>query len=71
MTFNAGQVVEAELAGGTPDRLIRLRLDREPWPIGPKGNIVVSDGASVTAAVVGESIRAVEDDGTTTVRWAR
>ena len=71
MTYTAGQVVEAELSGGTPDCWVRGRLDREPWPDARNPAMtVVSDGASVTA-VVTDSIRPVEDDGATVFRRIR
>lgn len=53
----AGDLVEATTASSKP-RTIRVRVDREPWPIGDN-DTVLSDGEGVVA-VVTETIRVVE-----------
>lgn len=59
----AGDLVEAATASNKP-RTIRVRVDREPWPIGDNATTLCGEGGPV--AVLTDSIRVVEPATTET-----
>jgi hypothetical protein len=57
-TLKPGMLIEAEIAiVGKPNRTIRVRIDRTPWPSGERSTIL-SDGRSVDS-VLTDTIRVI------------
>ncbi|MEY9839718.1 hypothetical protein [Streptacidiphilus sp. EB103A] len=60
-TLKPGMLIEAEVAiVGKPNRSVRVRIDRTPWPSGERGTIL-SDGRSVES-VLTDTIRVIAED---------